>query len=564
VIDPTTGLDPAAAPDAASFQGDALDYQNPAAPAPAPADTLAPAAPALTPTPAPAGLPPGTQMQVIRQPTPAPGELEAQAQADKLGKEAAEATGDVSRAKADQLREQTDAKAEEGVDARLEAQELQDKADEHERIMAAVRARADEAEQAVADHKFHEFGSDHTLGDRVMGKIAAGLGDFNLSGHGTGHEGTDRLNRLIDRDFDKQKAELLTKENIAKWRRAGVTDANAQYQDELGALKIKQAKFHEAAAAKALSLQLRSGIPVEEAQASAVVKGQLAAAAKARAEGMRHLEGSITTQYGQRTAPKAKGGGKGGGGSGASLEKFVAAVNALPVGAAVTPEIYTLGRAAGYKVNQVSSEVDRIRASGSKAAGVGSRAELAGERVENLKGSLDVTDENGNFLGKADDAAAAKKLRTQIPAFDQFRQRMTALRDYVKEHGPRAWSIDEIQHRDSLGAAAAAAGRVYNGLGGTDASQKLEAEINGARGTPGHGWMSGANLDVLDHNIAEAQHQHQTRLNTSLRKSSPGVQPHDAGAAARPHDAPVGTTKVLANGTTVRKVGPNNWQPVTP
>lgn len=31
-----------------------------------------------------------------------------------------------------------------------------------------------------------------------------------------------------------------------------------------------------------------------------------------------------------------------------------------------------------------------------------------------------------------------------------------------------------------------------------------------------------------------------------------------------PHADPVGTTKTLANGKVVRKVGPNNWQPVTP
>lgn len=54
----------------------------------------------------------------------------------------------------------------------------------------------------------------------------------------------------------------------------------------------------------------------------------------------------------------------------------------------------------------------------------------------------------------------------------------------------------------------------------------------------------------------------------SAASAPPSAPAHHAAHAApspgTPHTDPVGTTKTLANGTVVKKVGPNNWQPVKP
>lgn len=228
---------------------------------------------------------------------------------------------------------------------------------------------------------------------------------------------------------------------------------------------------------------------------------------------------SATTQESlarDRIAAVAKKRGVGGGPGRA--EAYAAFQRAAADGATADDEVSKLGIKAGLKPAQVANEIMRIRTSGSRVSILGDRAN-----------ALEVTDQNGKVLGKAADTKTANKLRGQIQAYDQFNERMGALLAHVKAHGDRTWSVEDMQQRDSLAAAAAAAGRVYNGLGGTDASQRLEQLINGAMGTPGHGWWTGANINVLEHVINEAAHQHQTRLNTSLKAGSPGVKPQSSG-----------------------------------
>ncbi len=188
------------------------------------------------------------------------------------------------------------------------------------------------------------------------------------------------------------------------------------------------------------------------------------------------------------------------------------------------------------------------------------RGGVAADRQAERHAALDITGPNGE-AGTAKSPTEAKTLNNKNAAFAQVKARLQALQADVAENGTRVLMPDATQRRNSLMNAANAALRVYNGLGGTDASQRMEAEISGAAGTLGHGLFVGANPGVLGHLLTEAEAQH--RANMQIRTRAPaGDQPAPAGA--HPSGDPVGTVKDLPNGQKIRKVGPNNWQPVAP
>lgn len=162
----------------------------------------------------------------------------------------------------------------------------------------------------------------------------------------------------------------------------------------------------------------------------------------------------------------------------------------------------------------------------------------AATRANERRAGQEVTDADGKVIGVAKTPQAAADLNKKTAAWSQLQTRYQALIDDVKQNGTRVnpLDIDAGQRRDSLAASAAAAARVYNGLGATDASQKLEAEILGARGTIGHGIIKGANSEVLQHVYDEASKQHQARLNVGMRAGGgeelPAVLTHKKAPAA--------------------------------
>ena len=159
-------------------------------------------------------------------------------------------------------------------------------------------------------------------------------------------------------------------------------------------------------------------------------------------------------------------------------------------------------------------------------------------RTTERRAGLEATDENGNPVGSGvyknqQSAAAGNKSEA---AFSQLDNRLRALIADVQRTGNRTLNPNDIQKRNSLFAAYTAAARVYNGLGGTDASQRLEHEIAAAAGTPGNGYLMGANPEVLNHLLEEARAQHVARQKIYTRSGSarsnalPPAVTHEHGA----------------------------------
>lgn len=149
---------------------------------------------------------------------------------------------------------------------------------------------------------------------------------------------------------------------------------------------------------------------------------------------------------------------------------------------------------------------------------------LSAERVNEKRTGREINDASGKFLGYAHSTTQATQLKKQTDQFAQAKVRLEELIADIERTGSRVLSPKEIQQRLSKAQSVNAAMRVYNGLGATDASQRLEAEITGAIGTPGHGFWMGANKDVIRRILHEAELQHQTRLNTAL-VTGPGARP---------------------------------------
>lgn len=141
-------------------------------------------------------------------------------------------------------------------------------------------------------------------------------------------------------------------------------------------------------------------------------------------------------------------------------------------------------------------------------------AERAGQKREQLV----ATDAHGKQIGMWSNPVDARIGKEQNEAFQQVETRMKDLIEHVKKYGNRIGpNTQEYQDRISLGAAVNAALRPYNKLGATDASQKLEAEITGALGAPGHGWLFGANPEGLERILRHAVERHDFMLKQRLR-----------------------------------------------
>lgn len=151
----------------------------------------------------------------------------------------------------------------------------------------------------------------------------------------------------------------------------------------------------------------------------------------------------------------------------------------------------------------------------------------AGERAGEKRAGLEVVNWDGTVMGTAHNVTQANTMKKQTDQYAQARVRLQELIDDIKKDGSRVnpLSVQDIQDRLSKAESVNAAMRVYNGLGATDASQALEARITGAIGTPGHGWLMGANLGVIERILHEADMQHKARISTTLRSNPRPLAP---------------------------------------
>lgn len=178
----------------------------------------------------------------------------------------------------------------------------------------------------------------------------------------------------------------------------------------------------------------------------------------------------------------------------------------------------------------------------------------AGERAGQKREALTATDDKGNVIGTWRDANSAKIGSQQIERFHRVKERLEALIHHVESQGDRVLTPNEVQERLSYGAAVVAALRPFNELSNTAAGQKAEELIVSALGAPGHGFLMGANANILKHLLTEAEGQYRANLNTKLRPGG-GSQlapalggPRKGQGGGQPGEIPPGAITGTMNG----------------
>lgn len=330
-------------------------------------------------------VPPGTPVPVARPDdgqTPAapvtdPLAVGRKAIGDMQAAQADEAKAAAAQAKAEQ--EKADADAAENEKAAAEMRKRQEDQDRQQQATEQARARlvaiADKADSDVANYKFRDYADTIPVGSKIGLIVGAAL-----SGLAGNVDPLAQINKLTAQHFEKQKAELSSKENFAAAKRRGVTDFDQHVNDRRMELEFNERNYREALAKEIEAQGLRSGRPVQFAKAQQM-------AAKVRADGDAKLASAVD-EYARAEAArahatllekKARGGAGHGGGGGNSdaLTQFVEAAGALKPGEAIPPSLVKLGGKAGFKLKDIGAQIEKYRGSGAKSATEAAKAETA-------------------------------------------------------------------------------------------------------------------------------------------------------------------------------------------
>lgn len=148
-----------------------------------------------------------------------------------------------------------------------------------------------EAQDRYANHQFYDYFSSRSTGDKILSKLAIALNaGVNAYLGIPGNELADALQHEADRDFEKQKIALHSKEQLMQWKKEGYKDLYDKLQTELAALDVKHAHAVEAIGAKAEAMALRAGIPAEVAKQNVVVAKAQESAAQKKLEAAQRYE----------------------------------------------------------------------------------------------------------------------------------------------------------------------------------------------------------------------------------------------------------------------------------
>lgn len=455
---------------------DALPIQGPAVPP----GTLVPPTVQLQdaptgnqPTPA---LPVTDPMAVSRQ---AIGDAQA-AQVDEQKAAVAQADAEKKKAEAEAAQAQKESDA---IRKRQEDADRQQQANEQAR--GRLSALAEKADNDVANFRFSDYKDTIPVGSKIGLIIGAAL-----AGLGGSSDPMAQINRNIAQHFDKEKAELSSKESFSRAKRQGVEDFDRHVNDQRMYLEFKERNYREAMAKETEAQGLRSGSPVAAAKAQQM-------AAKIRADGDAKL-GSMVDQYtkGEEArahaalfAAKARGGGKGGGkAAGAD-----ALADAAQAGATYADLV---------KIALKSGAKDPKKA-----------AKDALEGVEKDQQTIFTDPETGQKF-RAPSSRVVDKISQDMASSASYQDAVEAFASHIEKHGRilNPYS-EEGKMRASLAADVQSKGRQVQGIQASDSGAKLEHDVIGGSGV---GLERLADPNVLRRLAREAREKNDARLRGSL------------------------------------------------
>jgi hypothetical protein len=438
---------------------------------------------------------------------------------------------------------------------------------ERKRIADEATKRIQERQaQANADYDaFKKFGiKDPEAGQgfatSILKAIAVGLGQY---AQGINGGSNTALNIIQERNKDniaRQKAQQEKLYQVAQKSGKDVEQAKEDRDDAFRQLDLKHAALLDSSAGMLRSELARLGIPQAQIDANkdvqTIEKESLGIREKALQDiGDREVAlAKADISAAGRKARHAAGGGEGAARGDAQSQLAEAVAGGMPY-----PDQIKLAAKLGIPTTAKSGQVslESIR----KSVQSGVKGEDLHQRAGDRQEAMNVTSTTGEELGKAHSPQDAQKLRSANIAFDQLKTRIQALIDDVRKN-PRATDDESMARRDSLAAAVAAAGRVYNQLGVSNANVQLEKQMMGPTGSISHGVIDlirGGKADVLEHMLEEAETRHNSQLSTYLRKApaaAPTAPTPASGGGGKKLEIKTATDKALA--ATARRLKPGD------
>lgn len=356
-----------------------------------------------------------------------------------------------------------------------------------EQARGRLVALAQQADNDVGNFRFHDFKD--TIPTSRKAWLILGAALSGLTGD---RDPVAQINTLTAQHFEKEKAELSSKENLAKYRRSGIEDFDRHVSDQRMLLEMKERNYREAMAKETEAQGLRSGSPVAAAKAQQI-------AAKIRADGDAKLSGMVE-QYTKgeeararaaQLKAKARGAGAARGGKDDAESKLAdAAQNGEPYA-----NLVRLALKLGVK--------DPRKAATEALTG-----------VEKDQQSIFTDPSTGKQYRVPSGRGGTGKIADEFAANESYVNAVEAFAKHIEENGRilNKWS-DEGKMRESLAADVQSKGRQVQGIQASDAGAKLEHMVIGGTGT-GVGTM--ASPEVLRRLAKEAADKTATKLRASL------------------------------------------------
>lgn len=185
--------------------------------------------------------------------------------------------------RADQAANATDLAHQQAADQAAERQAYIDR-------QQAARDAAQAAEDAFANHTYHDYWSDKKVGTKLADGFGLFLGGVGHAYLGQPNYAAEALYRDMDRDFEKQKAQAAKLKDRAAGARQNVNDLYTQEAHENAAMAIKFAKANEATAAEMVQRLAEAGVPLKEAETNSTVAGLRARAQEQRRQALQHYD----------------------------------------------------------------------------------------------------------------------------------------------------------------------------------------------------------------------------------------------------------------------------------
>lgn len=407
-----------------------------------------PPAPPAQASPPPAPMPAQAAPSAGAQP---PQNAEAKAIADEQKAFGAQADAKAAEGPANQAIEDQKASGFEAksAEALRQAKEYGDAqkvaAQAHVNAVAEAQSAADE----YKNFKFQDFWAKgrndvplRSTGSRIVTIVGAFLGGY--ANPGGPNAVLDMIKRETERDFDKQKMQLQSKENIASLKRQGVKDVDEFQRDQLARLQIKQ------------GMAMQSIADHIDAQ-TATATGKLRAA-----EGKTAAD-AIRTQGAQQAA---------------------------------------LGQHALVQSNLTRAQTSEAYAAASKNR---AEAKAAGAKAGATDDEI-FYDKQGNAVGLvAKGRGGAQAFATRDANFQDALDKMQAYKAYIDKIGGRPRSLAEIKQARVLYKSAGLAVGAVSPNGTTKEAQENEAATLGPDPSSITGWAQGPMASAVGDKIKQVQ-----------------------------------------------------------